>query len=36
MTDKMRVLIVDDNIDFCENVADILDMQGYHTECVDS
>ena len=28
---KKKVLIVDDNIAFCENVADILEMKGYET-----
>ena len=34
MKKKTRVLIVDDNITFCQNVADILELKGYETVSV--
>jgi len=29
MSEKMRILVVDDNEDFCHNVMDILELNGY-------
>jgi len=29
MTDKMKLLLVDDEVDFAESLADLLDFQGY-------
>jgi two-component system, response regulator PdtaR len=33
---RERVLIVDDNINFAENIAEILEMSGYTTEVTGS
>lgn len=30
----MRILIVDDNREFCDNMKDILELQGHNTNCV--
>ena len=32
MNDKLKVLIVDDNEDFCENVKDVMELKGYEVE----
>ena len=32
----MKVLVVDDNTEFCDNMKDILELQGYNTTCVYS
>jgi len=29
MSGKLRVLVVDDNEEFCKNVTDILELKGY-------
>lgn len=29
MSEKLRILVVDDNKEFCQNVADILELKGY-------
>jgi len=29
MSKKLRVLVVDDNVEFCQNVVDILELKGY-------
>ena len=29
----MRILVVDDNTEFCNNMKDILDLQGHDTVC---
>jgi two-component system, NtrC family, response regulator HydG len=34
MGKRLKVLIVDDNIDLCRNIADILDFKGYEVTCV--
>ncbi|ODS32155.1 MAG: putative two-component response regulator protein [Candidatus Scalindua rubra] len=31
MKTKERILIVDNNTDFCENIADVLELEGYET-----
>ena len=31
MSDKLKVLVVDDNEEFCRNVVDILELKGYQT-----
>lgn len=31
MTEKQRILIVDDNEEFCRSVADIMEIEGYET-----
>jgi len=30
MNEKLKILVVDDNEDFCQNVKDILELEGYH------
>lgn len=32
----MRILIVDDNREFCDNMKDILELQGHNTACAYS
>jgi len=32
MSEKLKILVVDDNEDFCRNVTDILEMQDYEME----
>lgn len=34
MTREKKILIVDDNIDFCRNITDILEMKGYRVTSV--
>lgn len=34
MVTKGKILVVDDNIDFCENIIDILESDGYEAEGV--
>jgi len=29
MSEKPKILVVDDNVDFCQNMADILELKGY-------
>lgn len=29
MSEKLRILVVDDNEEFCQNLADIMEMKGY-------
>ncbi len=31
MKTRKRILIVDDNTDFCENITDVLELEGYET-----
>lgn len=34
MDKRLKVLVVDDNIDLCRNIADILELKGYEVACV--
>lgn len=34
MGKRLKVLVVDDNIDLCRNIADILEFKGYEVACV--
>lgn len=36
MTKKLKILIVDDNRDFCENIKDILEMKGYKADIANT
>ena len=36
MADSRRVLIVDDNVDLAENIAEILQIDGHRTEVASS
>ena len=29
MSDKLKILVVDDNEEFCRNITDILELKGY-------
>ena len=31
MKTRKRILVVDDNTEFCENITDILELEGYET-----
>ena len=31
MKTRKRILVVDDNIDLCENITDVLEIEGYET-----
>ena len=31
--ERRRILVVDDNRDFCENIADLLELSGYEVVC---
>ena len=33
MSGKRRILVVDDNEDFCDNIADLLEVIGYEAVC---
>ena len=35
MNEKIKILIVDDNISFCENLVEILNLEAYQAEYVD-
>ncbi len=34
MGQRLKVLVVDDNVDLCRNIADILELKGYEIACV--
>lgn len=34
MNTKKKILVVDDNTDYCESVIDVLEMEGYEAEAV--
>ncbi len=34
MGTRPKILVVDDNIDLCRNIADILELKGYEVTCV--
>ncbi|MGR3302036.1 MAG: response regulator [Candidatus Scalindua sp.] len=34
MNTKKKILIVDDNVDFCTNIKEIIELEGYDTEAV--
>jgi DNA-binding response OmpR family regulator len=36
MTRRRRILIIDDNVGLAENIAEILELQGYTTEVATS